>query len=220
MKTSKSKDHSGASRLPLYLGAAALAVAAGFGAVYVNTAPESNRGVPATRATQGQQDAGSRGPLASFAKGEMTGFVARAVPEAVPALTFEDAGGTARTLDDWKGKVVLVNLWATWCAPCRKEMPSLDRLQAQLGGDNFEVVAISVDKSGTDLPRSFLERTNVTSLKFYHDKTGAVGGKLKAFGMPTTVLIDRGGREVGRLTGPAEWDSPDAVALVKAAIGK
>ncbi|MGD9866688.1 MAG: TlpA family protein disulfide reductase [Hyphomicrobiales bacterium] len=216
MSDTQTKKRPRTSRWPLYLAAAVLALGAGFGAVYVNMALQGNGGVPPSQTAERPGTGASQGPLAGFSKGELTSFVARAEPQPVPELTFKDGSGATRTLADWKGKVVLLNLWATWCAPCRKEMPSLDRLQARLGGDGFEVVAVSIDKVGD--PGAFLERNGIRSLKLYHDETTKIGTAVKAFGMPTSVLIGRDGRELGRLTGPAEWDSPEALELIEAAL--
>lgn len=216
MSDTRAKKRSPSARWPVYLAAAVLALGAGFGAVYVNTALQGNGGVPAPQTAERPGTGASQGPLAGFAKGELASFVARAEPQEVPALSFKDGSGAMRSLQDWKGKVVLLNLWATWCAPCRREMPSLDRLQAKLGGDAFEVVAVSIDKVGD--PAAFLERNGITSLKLYHDETTKVGTAVKAFGMPTTLLIGKDGRELGRLTGPAEWDSPEALELLNAAL--
>jgi thiol-disulfide isomerase/thioredoxin len=152
-------------------------------------------------------------------RGEMTTFVFKKQPMPVAnPPTFNGPDGKAMKLSDLKGKVVLLNLWATWCAPCRKEMPFLDKLQAELGSDQFEVVALSVDRGDPDKARKFLEEVGATSLKFYHDPTAQAGFSLMAIGMPTTLLFDREGREIGRLVGPAEWHSDDAKALIKAAI--
>jgi thiol-disulfide isomerase/thioredoxin len=114
--------------------------------------------------------------------------------------------------------VVLLNLWATWCAPCRKEMPELDRLQAELGSERFEVVALAVDRAGAEGARKFLAETRVKSLALYVDQTARAGTLLKAIGLPTTILIDAQGREVGRLTGPAVWDSAEAKRLIRAVV--
>ena len=131
---------------------------------------------------------------------------------------FTDAEGKPRTLADWKGRVVLLNLWATWCAPCRKEMPQLENLQKELGSDKFEVVALSVDRTGIAGAKKFLDQIKVERLGVYADATARAGSALRAIGMPTTLLIDREGREVGRLIGPAEWDSADAKRLIEAAL--
>jgi thiol-disulfide isomerase/thioredoxin len=196
---------------------AALSGLLGFGAVYAILRPADNSSRPsvekAASATQAASTESSRGnPLAS---GEMGTFVFRKTPEPLPDFTFVDAGGKTRTIADWKGKVVLLNLWATWCAPCRKEMPALDRLQKELGSDKFEVVALSVDRQGAPASKKFLEETKVSNLKLYVESTSKSIGLIKAPGLPTTLLIDSEGREVGRLAGPAEWDSADAKRLIQ-----
>ena len=155
-----------------------------------------------------------------LATGTMAAFVIKPRRPAVPEVTFTDASGKALTLADWKGRVILVNLWATWCAPCRKEMPDLAALQTELGGKDFEVVAISVDRKGVEKSSEFLKEIGVTSLTLYADPTTAALNTLQAPGLPATVLIDRNGHEIGRLLGPAEWDSPEAKTLIRAAIGE
>ncbi len=134
-------------------------------------------------------------------------------------MAFADGAGAPLTLEAFRGKVVLVNLWATWCPPCVKEMPSLDRLQARLGGPDFEVVAISQDKGGVALPAAFLSREGLESLTVYLDPRATAVPALRAPGLPTSVLIDRDGREIARLVGPAEWDSDAMVAALRAAAG-
>ena len=210
--------------------AAALAALAGFAAVYVTLrGPDNGNSVQVATATQNEAKPGALPPAQSgslpsgpganpLSVGEMAAFVFKRSPEALPATTFMDAAGSERSLQDWKGKVVLLNLWATWCAPCRKEMPSLDRLQAELGSATFEVVAVSVDKTGIDGARRFLDQIKVERLGVYADPNVRLGSALKAIGMPSTVLIDREGREIGRLVGPAEWDSDEAKLLVRAAL--
>ncbi|MBU2533139.1 MAG: TlpA family protein disulfide reductase [Alphaproteobacteria bacterium] len=149
----------------------------------------------------------------------MTTFVFKKQPTAVVKQpTFNGPDGQSMTLDDLKGKVVLLNLWATWCAPCRKEMPYLDTLQKELGSDQFEVVALSVDRGSPQKAKDFLAEVGASSLKFYHDPTAQAGFALMAIGMPTTLLFDREGREIGRLAGPAEWHSKEAKDLIRAAI--
>jgi thiol-disulfide isomerase/thioredoxin len=148
----------------------------------------------------------------------MAAFVFRKEPEALPEIKFQDAEGKVRTLADWHGKVVLLNLWATWCVPCRKEMPALDRLQEELGSDRFEVVAVSVDRKGIEGARRFLDETKAGKLGLYVDPTTRMLADLKAIGLPATLLIDAQGREIGRLLGPAEWDSEDAKRLIRAAL--
>jgi thiol-disulfide isomerase/thioredoxin len=148
----------------------------------------------------------------------MAAFVFKKEPEPLAQFPFLDAEGKTRTLEEWRGKVVLLNLWATWCAPCRKEMPGLDRLQGELGSDKFQVLAVSADKTGIAGAKAFLDKIKVTKLAVYADPTVRIHSGLKAIGMPATILIDAQGREIGRLVGPAEWDTPEAKSLIKAAI--
>jgi thiol-disulfide isomerase/thioredoxin len=147
-------------------------------------------------------------------------FVFKATPEPLAEVNFVDGAGAPKTLKDFRGKTVLLNLWATWCAPCREEMPSLDRLQAELGSDKFEVVALAVDRTGAEAARKFLDSIKVTNLALYADPTTRSGSALRAVGMPTTILIDPEGRELGRLPGPAEWDSEAAKRLVRETLGQ
>lgn len=152
-------------------------------------------------------------------RGAMATFVFKKQPMKIanpPAFNGPD--GKPMTLNDLKGKVVLLNLWATWCAPCRKEMPHLNQLQEELGSDQFEVVAVSVDRGSAEKSKQFLAEVGATSLRFYHDPKAKVGFALMAIGMPTTLLFDRDGREIGRLVGPAEWHSKEAKDLIKAAV--
>jgi thiol-disulfide isomerase/thioredoxin len=145
----------------------------------------------------------------------MTTFVFKEPPAPLPEVEFVNADGKPVSLKDWRGKVVLLNLWATWCAPCRGEMPALDRLASALGSDKFEVVALAIDKSGLEGARKFLDETKARRLKLYTDPTARLGNEFKVVGMPTSILIDKEGREVGRLIGPAEWDSPEAKRLIQ-----
>ena len=152
-------------------------------------------------------------------RGAMTTFVFKKKPMKIakpPAFNGPD--GKPMTLSDLKGKVVLLNLWATWCAPCRKEMPYLNQLQEEIGSDQFEVVAVSVDRGSAEKSQKFLADVGATALRFYHDPTAQAGFSLMAIGMPTTLLFDRDGREIGRLAGPAEWHSKEAKDLIKAAL--
>ncbi|MGI9477209.1 MAG: TlpA family protein disulfide reductase [Hyphomicrobiaceae bacterium] len=152
-------------------------------------------------------------------RGAMTTFVfKKQAMEVSKSPSFNGPDGKAMTLSDFKGKVILLNLWATWCAPCRKEMPHLDQLQKEMGSDQFEVVAISVDRGSPEKSRKFLDDLGLKSLKFYHDPSAQAGFAFMAIGMPTTLLFDREGREIGRLVGPAEWHSQDAKDLISAAI--
>lgn len=139
---------------------------------------------------------------------------------AVPELVFLDADGNERSLEDFQGRVVVLNLWATWCAPCRKEMPSLDRLQATLGGDDLEVVALAVDRGDLSKVLDFYREIGIDNLGIYHDGTAKAGRTLRAPGLPTTLIIDREGKEVGRVLGDAEWDGDDAIALLEAVMAE
>ncbi|CDX19921.1 Thiol:disulfide interchange protein tlpA [Mesorhizobium sp. ORS 3324] len=139
-------------------------------------------------------------------------------PAAVPAIGFTDGTGKQKTLADYSGKLVLLNLWATWCAPCRKEMPTLDRLEAELGGPDFEVVALSMDQKGPDAVKKFFAETGVTHLALNIDSSGKAMFTLGALGLPMTLLIDGSGKEIGRLIGPAEWDSPEMTKFIRGRI--
>ena len=132
-----------------------------------------------------------------------------------PQTSFEDDTGRERRLGDFAGRVVLLNFWATWCAPCVRELPSLDRLQAKLGGADFTVVAVSWDRAGLPVVRPFLAQLDIEHLDIYLDPAGKTRAGFGVGGLPTTFLIDVAGRLVGGLEGPAEWDSPEAEALIR-----
>ena len=156
--------------------------------------------------------------LDAAARGEGANFTPKPAPVPVPDFSFEGASGEKLDLGHFRGKLVLLNLWATWCGPCREEMPELDRLQAELGSDRFEVVAISVDREGEALARDFLEKVGARSLGFYIDPTARANFTLGAFGLPTTLLISPQGEEIGRMVGPAPWASEDAKAFIEEAL--
>jgi thiol-disulfide isomerase/thioredoxin len=202
--------------------AAAVAAVAGFAAVYVTLGRPDNVVSPVVQSPApepGKPAATPAGPGSNaLSQGQMAAFVFRKAPEDLPEVKFLDASAKERTLADWRGKVVLLNLWATWCLPCRKEMPALDRLQRELGSDQFQVVAVSVDRTGLDGARKFLADTGAEALALYADPTARMGSTLRAAGLPATLLLDRQGREIGRLLGPAEWDGEDAKRLIGAAM--
>jgi thiol-disulfide isomerase/thioredoxin len=156
------------------------------------------------------------------AKGEVAALAVAKQSRPVTPLAFKGPDGQEKTLDAFKGRVVLLNLWATWCAPCRQEMPALDRLEAKLGGEDFEVVAVNIDTTRPERPKAFLNEVGVKALPYYSDAKADVFYRLKqagkVVGLPTTILIDRKGCEIGTLAGPALWDSPDGVALIEAAV--
>ncbi len=159
--------------------------------------------------------------LSPLAHGEVAALTMARTPLRLPDLAFEDAAGQPKKLSDWHGKTVLVNLWATWCVPCRKEMPALDNLQGKLGGPDFEVVAVNIDTRNPEKPKDFLKQANLTRLGYFNDQKAKVFQDLKAvgraLGMPTSVLVDGQGCEIATIEGPAEWDSDDAVKLITAA---
>jgi thiol-disulfide isomerase/thioredoxin len=162
--------------------------------------------------------------MAPLARGEVAAVAVAKAPKSLPVLTFKDGDGAAKSLADWRGRTVLLNLWATWCVPCRKEMPALDALEAKLGGPDFEVVAVNIDTRDTDKPKTWLHDIGVHKLAYYADSNAKVFQDLKAigkaFGMPTTLIVDPNGCELANLAGPAEWASDDAVKLVTAALRK
>ena len=162
--------------------------------------------------------------IAPLARGEVAAVAVAGKPLRLPDLTFNDADGRSRALADWRGRSVLFNLWATWCIPCRQEMPALDALQAKLGGPDFEIVAVNIDTRDPDKPRSWLREVGVTRLAYYADPSAKVFQDLKiagkAIGMPTTLLVDPSGCEIGTIWGPAEWASEDGIRLVSAALGR
>lgn len=147
-------------------------------------------------------------------------FVILEEPEPIPEHEFMREDGITASLADFKGKVVLLNIWATWCGPCRHEMPTLDRLRTLLGGDDFDVVALSIDRGDVEVVRSFFRETGIENLEIYIDHAGKTARALKVAGLPTTFLIDRYGRKAGMFVGPAEWDSPDAISFLRRHLAK
>lgn len=154
--------------------------------------------------------------------GQVAAMQAAHPPSSVGALSFHGPDGKPMSLADLKGRTLLVNLWASWCAPCREEMPALDRLQAEKGGDRFQVVAINVDTGDASKPEKFLSEVGVKSLPRYRDATMGVFNALKkkglAFGLPVTMIVDSDGCELAAMNGPADWTSEDAKRLLDAAM--
>ncbi len=136
-------------------------------------------------------------------------------PRPLPGFSFMGEDGRALTLADFRGKVILLNVWATWCPPCREEMPTLDRLQARLGGADFEVIALSIDQEGVGVIRDFYRSIGIKALRVYVEPTNQPPPALNVRGLPTTLLIDGQGREIGWKAGPAEWDTPEVEALIR-----
>jgi thiol-disulfide isomerase/thioredoxin len=204
-------------RLRLISAAATLVVLAVLAGVYGIDRLRSN---PADATCRPAVEAAAR--LAPLVHGEVAALTMAQAPFAVPDVAFKDAAGRDHSLKDWRGRTVLLNLWATWCVPCRKEMPALDALEGNLGGANFEVVAVNIDTRDPEKPLTFLKDVGIKRLAYYADRSAHVYEDLKtagkAFGMPTTLLVDRAGCEIGTMAGPAEWASDDGVKLVSAAI--
>lgn len=205
-------------RIPLVIGTVLIGAVVGFGVVYwLGGLKRQASGEAACRPA-----VELAGKLAPLAHGEVAALTMAASPLRLPDLAFEDADGKPRKLSEWRGRTVLVNLWATWCVPCRKEMPALDALQAKLGGPDFEVVAVNIDTRDLEKPKNFLKDANLTRLGYFTDQRAKVFQDLKgigrALGMPTSVLVDREGCEIATIAGPAEWASDDALKLITAAI--
>jgi thiol-disulfide isomerase/thioredoxin len=205
-------------RIPFAIGAVLIGAVIGFAGVYgIGGLRRHASGDPACRPAVELAR-----KLAPLAQGEVAALTMATTPLRLPDLTFEDADGKPRKLSEWRGRTVLLNLWATWCVPCRKEMPALDNLQTRLGGPDFEVVAVNIDTRDPDKPRNFLKDANLTRLGYFTDQKAKVFQDLKAIGralgMPTSVLIDGAGCEIATIAGPAEWASDDAVKLIKAAM--
>lgn len=206
----------------LVLLAALLGTAAGLAAVYGIGGLSRNGGTQADAACNDAIAVAKT--LAPLARGEVAAFSTATKPSRLPELKFTNAEGKPVTLADFRGKVTLLNLWATWCVPCRKEMPALDALEGELGGADFTVLAINLDTGDRAKPKKFLSEIGVQHLAYFEDPTTDVFQNLKRYGraivgLPTTILIDRDGCELGVLPGPAEWASEDALALVRAAKG-
>ena len=198
--------------------AAGLAVLLAITGIYVFQA--DGRKARTTEAALSAQSLASAGVTKALATGALAAFLVKPDRTPLADIAFQDAQGKPLKLSDWKGRVVLVNLWATWCAPCRKEMPDLAKLQNTLGSKDFEVVAISIDRKGVEASSAFLKETGAEALKLYVEPTTKILNDVQALGLPATLLIDRQGNEIGRLLGPADWSSPEAEALIKAALAE
>jgi thiol-disulfide isomerase/thioredoxin len=204
-------------RIPVAVAAVLIGGIAGYVGIYGLGGLKGAGGDPTCRAAV---DTAKR--IAPLAHGAVAALTMASQPLKLPDLAFEDADGKPKKLSDWQGKTVLVNLWATWCVPCRKEMPALNRLQTMLKGPNFEVVAVNIDTRDQEKPKNFLKDANLTDLGYFNDQKAKIFQDLKsigrALGMPTSVLVDGKGCEIATIAGPAEWDSDDAVKLIRAAV--
>jgi thiol-disulfide isomerase/thioredoxin len=207
-------------RLAVILGGGVAGVAVGLAGVYGIGRLAGNE--PVEAACKPAVEIARR--TAPLARGEVAAVVVAKTPKTLPALAFKDGNGAEKTLADWRGRTLLLNLWATWCVPCRKEMPALDALQGKLGGPGFEVVAVNIDTRDVEKPKAWLKEVGVNRLAYYADNSAKVFQDLKvvgkAFGMPTTLILDPNGCEIATLAGPAEWASDDAVKLISAALAK
>ncbi len=200
-----------------------LVALAGVGAVYVNGMPSGN--TPQAVANLTGECAASidlARTIQPLARGQVAAMASVSEPKPLQSLAFNGTDGQPMKLGDLAGKTLLVNLWATWCAPCREEMPALNELQAELGGDDFEVVAINIDRGDESKPKNFLEEIGVSDLGFYRDDTMGVFNTLKkdglAFGLPVTFLVDDTGCLLASMNGPAHWSGSDAKAYIGKAL--
>ncbi len=208
--------------LALIATVAGLGALAGLGtlaAVYGVVGASRNAGEPACKAAL---DVARR--MEPLVRGEVAAVKVADEGLKLPDMAFQDGAGQPKSLADWRGRTVLLNLWATWCIPCRKEMPALDALQAKLGAQDFEVVAVNIDTRNLEKPKNWLKEVGVNHLTYYSDPNAKVFQDLKsigkAIGMPTTLLVDPNGCEIASLSGPAEWASDDGLKLVTAALGR
>jgi len=194
-----------------------LIAAAGAGFLYA--------GGPSGKEAQAADCAGAAkmaGAVKDLARGEVAAMTISTAPEKLPDFAFNDPEGKPVSLSAFRGKTVLFNLWATWCVPCRAELPEFDRLQAELGSDKFQVVAVNIDTSRPERPKKLFDDTGVKALKLYADPKASIFFELKqagkALGLPVTLLVDPEGCLVGLMNGPAVWNSADARALATKAI--
>ena len=203
--------------------AAIAGILAGAAAVYLKEAGSGNgRGELAADSGQCEGAAKRVAALSPFAKGQVAAMVGVTEPKKLTGLTFKGEDGSALSIEHFAGKTVLLNLWATWCVPCREEMPALNVLEKEMGGQGFEVVAVNIDTGGDEKPKKFLADTGVDALGYYRDSSMGVFNTLKkqglAFGLPVTLLVDGKGCLLAAMNGPAAWGGRDAKALIKAAI--
>jgi len=186
-----------------------------------SSAASSGRTVVKAPASGAQRSGSAKATVAANGAGSRA--FAFAAPNAgaddIADVRFVDGDGRRMSLADFRGRSVLLNVWATWCGPCREEMPTLDRLQARLGSADFEVVALSIDTGGLEAVRDFYEELGLKSLRMYVDPSGMAAVNLNVLGLPSTLVLDREGRELGRYVGPAEWDSEPVIEAIRALLG-
>jgi thiol-disulfide isomerase/thioredoxin len=212
----------GLPSLKLITIAAAAGVIAGAAAVYMKEAGYGNGSVDsASGECAATKDLAAK--ITPLMKGQVAAMVAPNEPRKLTTVAFKGSDGKPMTLENFAGKTVLFNLWATWCVPCREEMPALNALEKEMGSDRFQVVPVNIDTGDDEKPKAFLSETGVDALQLYRDNTIEVFNSLKkeglAFGLPVTLLLDEKGCLISAMNGPAAWDSDDAKALIKGAIG-
>jgi len=208
--------------------AAVLGIVAGAVAVYVRNVGSGNGMVGGMDGLVAQSSGACEGAVekvksvSAFSKGQVAAMVAAQPPRPLD-LTFKGPEGQDLRTADFAGRTVLLNLWATWCGPCREEMPALNALQKEMGSDDFQVVAVNIDTGDDEKPKAFLAEYGVDKLGYYRDSSMGVFNALKkeglAFGLPVTLVMDKKGCLISAMNGPAAWDSPDAKALITAAKG-
>jgi len=159
-------------------------------------------------------------PACQAPPAQLGNFQATTPPRAAPVQPFEPESGRQRTLADYRGRGVVLNFWATWCAPCVREMPQLDRLSKILDGGAIQVLALSEDRAGAPLVKKFFDVNGIRNLEVLVDGGGRMMREVKLKGLPTTILIDRQGLEVGRVVGMADWDAKETVAFLNRCIGR
>ena len=196
------------SRSPVSLALAALL----YGAIFLT----ANAG--ATDLGAAELTAADRATLKELRGGDMAKLVVHKAPRDRIDETFRDLYGNPLTLADYSGKVVLLNIWATWCPPCRAEMPSLDRLAGEMEGPDFAVIALSTDRGGVERVARFFADVQIENLKIMLDRSGNFSRRAGVLGLPATLILDRQGREIARLLGDADWDSPEAMAILRRVI--
>ena len=206
--------------------AARAGLLAGAVAVYVRIAASGNAEVVAAEGASAAGICEGAVELArkvdELARGEVAAMTPADPPRPL-SVNFKGPEGQDLRTADFKGKTVLLNLWATWCGPCREEMPALNNLQKDMGSDDFEVVAVNIDTGSDEKPKAFLQEIGIDSLGYYRDSSMGVFNAMKkeglAFGLPVTLILDKQGCLVSAMNGPAVWDSPDAKAMISAAKG-
>ncbi|MFA6156368.1 redoxin family protein [Mesorhizobium sp.] len=213
----------------LILAALVAGVLAGAVAVYVSESRSGNNAAGQVAVGDSKDDVACAAKserakkVASAATGEVAALLPADPPQSLKTLAFNGPDGKPMTIADHAGRTVLLNLWATWCAPCRAEMPALDALQKEKGSDAFQVVAVNVDAGDDVKPKKFLKDTGVETLGYYRDSTMALFNDLKtrglALGLPVTMLVDGEGCLIAHMNGPAEWAGPDAKRLIETALG-